>query len=650
MRYSGIIKRLSFSLFLLLLTAGVRGQSDKEFYTTLRTSEARLLRAVDSLNYLDSTLHDFHLYSSTFRSNFGHMDLGNSGSAQYPLVYRVSQTNGFDLGWHSLDANRFLYSEESPLFRAKKPITSLFYAQGPNELIHLQALHSQNIKPNWNVGVEFRRLKEDGFYLRQETGQYNTRVYSWYHSKDYRYHLIASAVWNRNKNQENGGIYSKESFDTLTGIGRNPLVKYYTSPVWNTLRSNTFSVTQIYRLGQKRHFPTEATDSLGRAIQDTTATFIPQRQVSIKTSFQTYANIFEVEGFVGMPFDKFYTDSARTFDSTWYRNANVTLGYQSGAFRRLRKDSLNITEKPVYFMAFVDVNLIKVGWHVDHAAYSNIGLRAELGTRSWIKDREGLMTKAFYGLSGYNAGDWDYQGLVRKSILWVTLQAEVHGKQYAPDFFQYYYFGNHHFWYNKNFQKQQALEFSGTVSNSGPKEWISLRYSSATLGNLIYLGAGETPLQAAGNIQVQQAELRLKANWKWLHFNGLAVWQKSSAPHILPLPRWALKQSLFAQGWMFKKALFAKAGVDLFWCERFAAAEYVAPLRSWKLQDPANPFTIGNYPFINVYAAGRIKTVTFFLMFQHVTAGLFGPSYYASPYHPMQPRAFRLGIKWDLYE
>lgn len=582
------------------------------------------------------------------------MDLGISGSAQYPLVYRVNQVNGFDLGWHYLDGNRFLYSEESPLFKAKKPITSLYYVQGANELLHLQALHSQNIKPNWNVGVEFRRLREgsdlNGFYLRQVTGQYNTRVYSWYHSKDQRYHLIASATWNRNKNQENGGIVSREAFDTLTGIGRNPLVNYYGSRVQNILRSNTFSVTQIYRLGQKRHFPTEATDSLGRAVPDERATFIPQRQLSIKTSLQTYANIFEVESLLGMPFDKFYIDSLQTFDSTWYRNAGVTLGFQTGAFRHLRRDSLNIKEKAAYFIAFVDFNLIKVGWHVDHAAYTNVGVRAEMGTRSWLKNQEGAMVKGYLGMKGYNAGDWDLQGTLRKSILWVTLQAGYHAKRYEPEFFQYYYFGNHHFWHNKNFQKQGAVRLSGAISNSGADEWISLRYSAIALDRYIYLNAQETPEQASAGIAIQQVELNLKVNWKWLHFQSQEVWQRSSAQQLLPLPSWASKHSLFAQGWLFKKALFAKLGVDMFWCEKFVANEYVAPLRSWKVQDQSDPFTIGNYPYINLYFTGRIQTVTFFVMFQHITAGLHGPSYYASPFYPMQPRALRLGIKWDLYE
>jgi len=644
------IKSAFFFIVFLIGISTLRAQSDQEFYSTLRTSEWELLHAEDSLHYLDSGLSNFHLYNAAFRQNFGLMDLGNSGSPMSPIKYRVSDVKGFDLGWHYMDANRYLYSEHSPLYRAKKPITSLFYIQGPNELLGVQALHSQNIKPNWNVGVEFRRLKENGFYLKQNTGQYNTRLYTWYHSKDYRYHLIASATWNRISNQENGGIYNKESFDTLNGPGRNPIVKYYANDVYNTLKSNTFSATQIYRLGQKRYYPTEATDSLGRAIPDTIPTFIPRRQISLRTSLSTYHNIFEVEGFTDMPFTNFLKDSVQTFDSTWYRNAGVSFGYESGAYRRLPKDSLHPETKTYFYNAFLDVNVIRVGWDGDYAAYTNVAVRGSFGNRSWIERKRGFIFTGYYGISGYNAGDYDYRLQGTNDYKWLSLGADFRSKGYEPDFTSYYYFGNHHFWFNKNFSKQVASSLSAHIGNSGNHQWIRLKYTETRLNNYIYISSNESPTQYDKALQLRQVELRLRGHVKWLNLESTVLYQQVDNKRIMPLPTWSVQHSLFAQGWLFKKSLFAKAGIDLFWSESFNGLEYVAPIRSFKVQDQANPFSVGNYPYINVYFTGRIRTVTFFMMFQHVTAELFGSSYYSSPYYPMQPRAFRLGIKWNMYE
>lgn len=627
----------------------VHAQSDDAYYSTFKTNEGNLLKGIDSLHYLDSSMDDLQNYHPAFRYNYGMLDLGNSGTAIHPIVFQLNATPGFDLGWHYQDFNRKLYSESSNLFKTKKPITSIFYKQGPNELIGLDIIHAQNIKPNWNMGVEFSRLKEDGFYLNQKTGSYNTRVFSWFHSKDYRYHMISSATWNRLDNIESGGIYTTESFDTLTGAVRNPLVRYFKDEVRNKLRSNTFAITQLYRFGEKRHFPTEAVDSLGRAVPDTIPTLIPQHQFSLRTKLQTYNNWVSVSSFNEFPYTNFYTDSVSTFDSTWYRNGEISLGYETGAFRNVPEDTLLIQERKLFFNLFLDINFIKVAQQNDYAAYTNIAVRSELGTRSWFTSRTGLYGKAYLGLRGYNAGDYDLHAMAAQHLSFFKLQAEMRLKAYAPDYFSYYYFGNHHFWYNQNLNKQKADQWGVSLSNKGDREWIKASYHLTGIRDYIYLGPDETPHQYNSEIRLHQAKLLVKLKHKWMNWHIDAVWQNANS-EVLPLPRFTMKHSLFAEGWLFKKNLNARLGFDVFWCEKFSAPEYVPLLRSWKVQDNNNPFQVGNYPYVNVYATGKIKTVTFFLMFQHVADGLFGSSYYSSPYYPMQPRAFRLGIRWNMYE
>ncbi|MBI1221920.1 MAG: hypothetical protein GC180_04880 [Bacteroidetes bacterium] len=628
----------------------LKAQSDTAYSSSYKTSEENLLMGVDSLRYIDTSMDDFHLYYPAFKKNYGLLDLGNSGTAIYPLVFQLNNTPGFDLGWHYMDFNRTLYSESNNLYKTRKPITSLYYKQGPNNLLGMEALHSQNIKPNWNFGVEFRRLKEDGFYINQRSSSYNTRLFNWYHTKDFRYHVIGSAIWNRIDNQESGGIYNRASFDTLSGAIRNPLIHYYQDPVRNKLRSNHFTVTQLYRFGQKRHFPTEALDSLNRPIPDSIATFIPQHQISLRASLQTYSNLFTVGSFKEDNFTNFYLDSTQTFDSTFYRNGELSLGYETGAFKRMADDSISIQEKKYYFSAFFDINFIKVAWLKDYAAYTNIALRSVIATRSWMKEKTGLYAKIYSCLHGYNAGDFDLHLQSAQYLSFFRFEGSLRLKGYQPNFFSYYYFGNHNFWYNKNLKQQKANQLELSISNKGSNEWFRLSYTANNLNDYIYLGPDAMPHQYSSSINLQQAKLQFKAAVRWLHWHGNVVWQKASVPSVLPVPQFASKQTLFAEGWLFKHNLSGRLGVDLFWCSQYNAPEYVASLRSFKVQDPNGAFQVGNYPFINVYVTGRIKTVTFFVMLQHATAGIFGNSYYSSPYYPMQPRAVRLGIQWKLYE
>jgi hypothetical protein len=163
------------------------------------------------------------------------------------------------------------------------------------------------------------------------------------------------------------------------------------------------------------------------------------------------------------------------------------------------------------------------------------------------------------------------------------------------------------------------------------------------------MGPNELPQQANKELHILKAELQLKWKYRWLNLQSHAVYQDGDIDGPLPLPRWVMKHSLFAEGLLFKKNLRGKVGVDLFMSDEYTAPVYVAPIRSWKVQQGPDAFTVGNYPWINLYVTGRIKTVTFFLMFQHLNAELNG-SYFSSPYYPMQPRAFRLGIQWKLYE
>lgn len=648
-------KRLILRLFwcVVLVYPGLNtlwGQKEKHYYSTYETNERRLLLGSDSLNLLDSSLDTYHQYHAAFRNNFGHLDLGNSGTAMFPIVYRTSQVNGFNLGWNYLDAHRFFSNEQSSVYKVKKPITRLHYTQGPQELLGLNALHSQNIKPNWNVGVEFQRLKEDGFYLRQKTGQYNTRLFNWYHSKDQRYHVIANATWNRIRNEESGGVVSKQAFDTLPGPVRNPLVNYYPNTALNTLRSNHFSVTQLYRLGEKIYLPTEAVDSLNNPILDTIATFIPQHQLSLKTSYQSYTNIFEIGNLEGMPFTNFFLDSLATFDSLRYRNAGVSLGYQLGKYRNKKAGDSLIKERFVYLSANLDYQRIRVDWEGDYAAYNNFSVHAEAGTRSWLKSATGIAVNYYQALTGYNSGDMDARIQAAQVVGPILLGFELRQKLKSPDFFQTYYFGNHHFWHHTDLKKEQTQILGLSIRNKGIQEKLKLKASYLSLSNYIFLNQAEEIVQETNNIGVAQVELLVKQRIRWFYFETQGVYQSSSRQSSLPLSRFLLKQSVYAQSWMFQDKLLSRIGLDLFWVESFAAPEYVAPLRSWKVQDPANAFMVGNYPYINAYFTGRIQTVTFTLMFHHVADGLFGSSYYSSPFYPMQTRAFRFRICWNMYE
>jgi len=630
---------------------GVWAQADYEYRTAQFTNLSRLNYGADSLSYFDTALGDFHLYHPIFKRNFGILDLGNSVTASFPVVFQGLGNDGFRYGWNYMDPYLYHVNEQNNLYKNTKPLTSLFYVQGANELIHLEARHSQNIKPNWNMGIDYRRFKEDGFYQQQTTGLYNTRLYNWYHTKDNRYHLIAQAVFNRVDNEESGGLVNQESFDTLSPPARQPRERFYgtgAANVKNVLRTNTYSVTQFYRIGGKYHFPTEAVDSLGIPIKDTIPTFIPKAQFKLEAEHSTNVNIYSIDDLTDLGYTNFYRDSLSTFDSVYVRQAKVGLSFQSGQYAVSNKDTLIVTRQLLSYSAGIFYNQVKVGWHNDYALYNNVYVKANIGSNPF--DRFSAFeweARGYLGLTGYNAGDHHVSGNIVFRYKQQELKVFGHNKRKAPDFFQYYHFGNHDFWFNSGFNKQGQTTVG--VELKSRDGLYSLEVGQHLLDNYIYFLQGQM-VQKDKSFGLTQAKLKAHLSWKVWHWEPKLVWQQAALSDT-PWPSLATKNTVYAEGFMFKNALRAKLGIDFYYTPTFSAPVYDPAVRSWSFQGPSTfEKELPAYPYFNVFFTGRIKTVTLFMMFQNVMADVISSRYYSSSIYPMQPRAFRFGVKWKLYE
>jgi hypothetical protein len=65
---------------------------------------------------------------------------------------------------------------QTPLYNTKKPYTRIWYTQGDNKLIGVDATYSQNFLPNWNITAGFRRLSAENYYNNSSFDSWNTRL------------------------------------------------------------------------------------------------------------------------------------------------------------------------------------------------------------------------------------------------------------------------------------------------------------------------------------------------------------------------------------------------------------------------------------------------------------------------------------------
>lgn len=645
----------TFYLHLLLFLLGCTGiyaqehKSEDDNYSRARYTTAWFLdRGSDSLLAEDSSLDFFHLYQPLLRHNFSFGDLGNSGTPTQ-LLYLPLPSAGFDHGFHYLDYYLFDSKDAGKrYYKVQKPMSRFVYNQGRNELINLKAIHTQNIRNNWNVGVEFNRLKSNGFYLRQNTSYYNTRIFNWFHSRDYRYMLFADAVFNRVRNQESGGVISEDAFDTLTGPVRQAQVKYYgesgTTEARNIVRTNAVTLRQYYRFGRNHYFPTEALDSFGKPVPDTIPTFIPASQIMLETGFNRYRNILTINELEGIGFTNYYRDSASTYDSFFMSESWVRGAFQSGQYALKTSDFKGNKQLLSYESGFM-IHRIKPGWNEDYAAYNNVSVFGRLGLNPFRSTEGKLEVKGSYYVHGYNNGDLEASVFAERKLGKVYIAGEQIVTLREPSFNAFYFFSNQAFWWNRGLEKT-AYSASRLALRMQHDQQALLMVELANTTNYIYFDSTSVARQYSGNLQVLRFQAEKKLNYRKLYFYNRLVYQEGDIKTVLRLPSFTWHSSLFVEGLLFKKALFAKIGADLFYVSSYKAGIYNPVTRQFQLQDT---ISVGNHPYINLHFTGKIRTFTFFLMMQHVNMGIFGGKPYSSPLYPLEPRAFRFGVRWDLY-
>ncbi len=185
---------------------GGGGKADSIAHRTgLEDSITIRFRYLDSsrLRSFDSSLTDF---SGRFPMPWNYINLGNLGTPARNLIYSPLMKPGWDHGFHqprplSLECggNEILYH-----YQALSLKWLMCLAARAEQYINLT--HTQNLRPNWNAGFQYRLINSPGTFQNQSTNHNNYRFHSWYQSKNKRYQNFVVIVGNKLQAGENGGI------------------------------------------------------------------------------------------------------------------------------------------------------------------------------------------------------------------------------------------------------------------------------------------------------------------------------------------------------------------------------------------------------------------------------------------------------------
>ncbi|MBL7745786.1 MAG: hypothetical protein JNM19_00040 [Chitinophagaceae bacterium] len=230
-------------------------------------------RYLDSTrNYtLDSSVSDF---TRRFPIPAHHIYLGNNGNASKSVLFSPEFASGFDPGFHAFDIYKWKLSKVR-FFNTTRPYSEINYMLGSRVEQMIELLHTQNVKPNWNMSFNYRLINGPGFFKSQKTNHNNYLFTSKYQSRNLRYNNYFVLLGNKMQSAENGGIIDtaqvkildnpvyKDRFNIPTYIGGDEAFSsnFFSTKISTGNSYNEFSAVlrQQYDLGKKDSVVTDST-------------------------------------------------------------------------------------------------------------------------------------------------------------------------------------------------------------------------------------------------------------------------------------------------------------------------------------------------------------------------------------------------------
>ena len=613
----------------------------------------------------DTAIYNFQNLHFTDGINGEYNYLGNMGSPRQSRIF-FNRKEGQFVFTDALDF--FLTPPGDYNFsNTKSPYSNLTYYRAGNKINGeewFRAYFAVNANKRTGFGFNIDYLYGRGLYDHQNTGYFNGSFYGYHHGD--RYEINALFSHNKLRLAENGGIADDRYVTNPEAMAEGK--KTYRpadmptnlQSTWNENLVRTAFLAQDYKLGYYK----ARVDSL----PDTVIThhdFIAVSKVfhtmevnSNSRRFIDYANTKNYYADNFLPYDSIdgteYLRIRNTAGLTLIEGINKWIPFGASAY---------VTHEYRQFTLPDSVG----GTGRDHThTYKENNVMLGGNIKRTLGNAFHFNATAETVLAGTDLGAFNIEGNADLNFrLWSdTLRLRVEGymKNTNPSFY-YRRYHSQHYWWDNDLNKEFRTRLGGSLSID---RWRTRLYAGVeNIKNYTYLagtpympGDYSSPLslssitarQYTGNLQVLSATLFQNFKWGVLHWDNEVTAQLSSKEEILPLPLLNVYSNLYLK-FVYAKVLKVQIGADARYFSSYYAPDYAPALEQYFVQEGEHKVQVGGYPFVNVYANFHLKQVRFYVMYYHVTQGLFENSNsFLAPHYPVNPRMFKLGLSWNFWD
>ncbi len=597
---------------------------------------------------IDSSVSNFY---DRFPLSPQYVTLGNLGTAARSLVFRPLLKPGWDPGFHALDPYRFGV-EDTRFYQTTRPYSELGYMIGGKAEQMVNIIHTQNIKPDFNMAFQYRFINAPGNFQNQNASHNNFRINGVYQSNNKRYTIYGIFFSNRLHVSENGGIINPADLDktglndpftipTRLGGTTNPQRNPFNTRIrtGNLYDETTLLFRQQYDIGQK--------DSL--RVNDSTLIRLFYPRLRLQHNFryasqnyrfqdyttndtirqQNYRNYFRISG---LPDTVLFADN-------WKEVMN-----DFSLITFPEKNNLN-----QFFKVGVALqNLQLTGLSAGSRSYYNLMANGEYRNRTrnqkWNIEAQGQLYFA-----GLNSGDYSAQLSLKRliSVKLGYLEAGFQNVNRTPSFI---YGGqtNYPVTTVPNLNKENITRVYGSLSNAARNFTLAGEYylvSNYTYFDDFFKARQEATLF---NVLHVSAEKKFRLNRKWNLYSELHVQQTQGNPPLnLPL---AYTINRIAHETTPFKNLVLSYGLEFRYATPYRVDNYSPFTGQFFYQDTT---TVNNRPEITAFLNFRIRSFKAFVRAENLNTlrnneGLgFTKSNFYVPYYPTPGLWIRVGIWWS---
>lgn len=241
----------------------------------------------------------------------------------------------------------------------------------------------------------------------------------------------------------------------------------------------------------------------------------------------------------------------------------------------------------------------------------------------------------------------------------VTLAAHAHFYRLNPTYYQRHYHSKHLWWDNDGMEKETHTRIEGLFSYQKTK--TSLRVAIEEIQNYTYIGMSYTystsdrkyltasPYQHGGNINLLTAQLKQDFKLGPINWENVITYQNSSNKSVLPVPMLNVFTNLYL-GFKIAKVLSVELGADATYFTEYEAPDFCPQLNQFAIQqNDDSRITLGNFPFIDVYANLHLKRARFFVMMTNAASSSFNRRAFLTPHYPTDSSVLRMGVSWNFF-